>query len=265
MSLSAKIRRAPVRAVTGAYILSSGFDKVQAGDEHAKGLHGFASSAYPALEKVDPKLFTRAVGVAEMSLGAALLLPVVPPLAVGAGLVAFSGGLLGIYWRNPSMHRSATDPRPTQDGMLIAKDSWMLGIGAGLITDALLSGARDKRISAQNEISKMAAVRTERARGRSRAARMRTRELRAEARVMRARAKAATAGPRVRAGMITGRAKGMSDATKAMTDATTSAVDAAKTATGVAREATKGAVDAAKTAASSAREATQRVAEHIGS
>src|SRR5690348_6997322 len=110
MSLSAKIRRAPVRAVTGAYVLSSGFDKVQAGEEYAKGLHGMVSGAYPAVEKVNPKVFTRAVGVAEMSLGAALLLPVVPPLAVGVGLVAFSGGLLGVYWRTPGMHRSPTDP-----------------------------------------------------------------------------------------------------------------------------------------------------------
>ena len=82
MSLSAKIRRAPLRATTGAYILSSGFDKIQAGDEQAKGLHGFAASAYPVFEKVQPKVFTRALGVAEMSLGAALLLPVVPPVAV---------------------------------------------------------------------------------------------------------------------------------------------------------------------------------------
>jgi uncharacterized membrane protein YphA (DoxX/SURF4 family) len=270
--------------VTGAYILSSGFDKVQAGDEHAKGLHGFASGAYPALEKVNPKVFTRAVGVAEMTLGAALLLPVVPPLAAGAGLVAFSGGLLGIYWRTPGMHRSSTDPRPTQDGMVIAKDSWMLGIGAGLITDSLLSGAHDKRIAAQKEMSKVVEVRKERARGRSREARLRARELRAEARLARSRAKAATAGPRVRAGMITGRAtgraKGMSDATKGITEATKGFADVTKSVAGTtargatdsskvvargATDASKVIADAAKTATTAAREATHRVAEHINS
>jgi hypothetical protein len=255
--------------VTGAYILSSGFDKVQAGDEHAKGLHEFASGAYPALEKVNPKVFTRAVGVAEVTLGAALLLPVVPPLAVGVGLAAFSGGMLGIYWRTPSMHRSPTDPRPTQDGMTVAKDSWMLGIGAGLITDSLLSGAHDKRITTQKDVSKMVAVGKERAHGRSRVARARARELRAEARVLRAQAKAATAGPRVRAGRITGRGKGMTDATKSITDATKSIAGATKgftdvTTKGIA-EVAKGAGHTAREATHAAREATQRVAQHIGS
>ena len=173
MSLSAKIRRAPLRATTGAYILSSGFDKIQAGDEQAKGLHGFAASAYPVFEKVQPKVFTRALGVAEMSLGAALLLPVVPPVAVGVGLAAFSGGLLGLYWRTPGMHRAPNDPRPTQDGMAIAKDTWMLGIGAGIVADSILGEAHEKRLEVQHKVSKRAAVGSARMAGRRSVARER--------------------------------------------------------------------------------------------
>jgi hypothetical protein len=39
------------------------------------------------------------------------------------------------------MHQPG-NPRPTQQGTAVAKDVWMLGIGLGLVLDALLS--RDK-------------------------------------------------------------------------------------------------------------------------
>jgi uncharacterized membrane protein YphA (DoxX/SURF4 family) len=204
MSIAAKIRRAPVRAVTGAFILNSGVDKLRAGDEHAKGLHGFAAGAYPVFEKVDPKLFTRALGLGEVALGTTLLLPVAPPLVAGLGLVAFSGGLLGLYWRTPSMRRAPNDPRPTQDGVPIAKDAWMLGIGTSLVVDSLLDSARDKRIEAQHEMSKFAAVNAERMRGRSRLARSRMREARANTR-------ARTAGPLAKGEAYMNTAKGMAE------------------------------------------------------
>jgi uncharacterized membrane protein YphA (DoxX/SURF4 family) len=204
--MSAKIRRTPLRAVTGAFIISSGIDKVRAGDEHAKGLHGFASSAYPMVEKIDPKLFARGVGVVEVGLGAALLLPVVPPVAAGLGLIAFSGSLLGMYWRTPGMHRGETDPRPTQDGIAVAKDVWMLGIGTSLLADALSDGARDKRIEATHELSKAAAVNAERVRGRGRLAR---RLVRARVREARANARAVYAAPAAKAGRYVDTAKGM--------------------------------------------------------
>jgi len=144
MSLSAMIRRAPLRIATGAYILSAGFNLVRAGDEHAKGLHGFASGGYPVFEKVDAKLFTKGVGVAEMGLGVALLAPFVSPFVAGAGLVTFSGSLLGLYWRTPGMRRAPNDPRPSEDGIAIAKDAWLLGIGASLMADAVLEPIQKK-------------------------------------------------------------------------------------------------------------------------
>jgi hypothetical protein len=54
MSLAAKLRRAPLRITTGAFILNSGLTKFSADDETAKQLHGFASSTYSFLEKAPP-------------------------------------------------------------------------------------------------------------------------------------------------------------------------------------------------------------------
>ena len=75
----------------------------------------------------------------EITLGAALLLPVVPAAVAGAGLAAFSGGLLGLYARTPGMRKEGT-PFPTQQGIALAKDAWMLGIGLGLVIDDLTDG-----------------------------------------------------------------------------------------------------------------------------
>ncbi|HJQ44283.1 MAG TPA: hypothetical protein VJ831_14440 [Jatrophihabitantaceae bacterium] len=215
MSLSAKLRRAPVRAATGAYILSTGIDKIRAGDDTAKGLHSLASGAFPMFENVDPKLFTRVLGLTEIGLGTALLLPVVPPIAAGAGLAAFSGGLLGVYWRTPSLHRNAKDPRPTQDGIAFSKDSWMFGIGATLVLDAMLDNARQKRIELMHEVSKSAAVHTAQARTRRR---MMRKLARARAAEMKANARAMTAGPAAKASAYLNTAKGM---TRRMADVVT--------------------------------------------
>jgi hypothetical protein len=55
--------------------------------------------------------------------------------------MAFSAGLLGLYWRTEGMHQPG-DPRPTQQGTGIAKDVWMLGMGTSLVMDALLSESK---------------------------------------------------------------------------------------------------------------------------
>jgi hypothetical protein len=56
----------------------------------------------------------------------------------GAALTGFSGSLLSVWWKTPGMHPQG-DPRPTQQGIPLAKDVWMLAIGVSLILDALLS------------------------------------------------------------------------------------------------------------------------------
>ena len=131
-----KLRRAPLRLATGAYILNSGASKWNADDEQASGLHGMASGAYPQVKQVRPEQFTLGLSAAEMALGAVLLTPFVSSKLAGLALTAFSAGLVGLYLRTPGMRREGS-VRPTQDGTALAKDTWMLGIGLSLLIDAL--------------------------------------------------------------------------------------------------------------------------------
>ncbi len=136
MRFSVKASHLPQRIAAGAFILNSGLGKWSADDETAAQLHGFAVGTYPFLAKLKPKDFVKLLSVSELALGAALLLPIVPAAIAGAGLTAFSGGLLGLYAKTPGMRKDGT-PFPTQQGIALAKDVWMLGIGLGLVVDGL--------------------------------------------------------------------------------------------------------------------------------
>ena len=136
MPFSVKAHHLPQRVATGAFILNSGIGKLRADEEAAAQLHGFAAGAYPFLARLKPADFVRLLAVSEITLGAALLLPVVPAAVAGAGLAAFSGGLLGLYVKTPGMRKEGT-PFPTQQGTPLAKDVWMMGIGLGLVIDDL--------------------------------------------------------------------------------------------------------------------------------
>lgn len=138
MRLSVKARHLPPRIAAGAFILNSGIGKWSADEETAAQLHGFATGTYPFLSKLKPKDFARLLAASEIALGAALLVPVIPAAVAGAGLAAFSGGLLGLYARTPGMRKDGT-PLPSQQGIPLAKDVWMLGIGLGLVIDDLSS------------------------------------------------------------------------------------------------------------------------------
>src|SRR5260370_14809840 len=108
MRLSVKARHLPPRIAAGAFILNSGVGKWSADDEPAAQLHGFAVGTYPFLSKLKPRDFVRLLSATEMALGSALLLPIVPAAVAGAGLAAFSGGLLGLYARTPGMRKEGT-------------------------------------------------------------------------------------------------------------------------------------------------------------
>lgn len=136
MAIKIKPRQLPARIATGVFIVNSGIEKLRADEETAGGMHGFASGTYPFLGKLKPKDFVRLLGSTEIALGTALLVPVVPGALAGAGLAAFSGGLLGLYTRTPGMRKEGT-PLPTEQGIAMAKDSWLLGIALGLIVDDL--------------------------------------------------------------------------------------------------------------------------------
>ncbi len=136
MRLRVKARHLPPRIATGAFILDSGIGKLSVDEETAAQLHGFAAGTYPFLKKMKPEDFVRALAATEITLGVALLVPVIPTIVVGTGLAAFSGGLLGIYANTPGM-RKENSPFPTQQGTPLAKDAWLAGIGLGLVIDEL--------------------------------------------------------------------------------------------------------------------------------
>lgn len=137
MSLAAKLRRAPGRIVTGAFLLNSGLGKLKGDEETAAGIHGMAKGAYPILGKVPPTTFLKILAVGEVAVGGALLFPLVPAGLAGLALTGFAASLLGLYVRTPGMHDAKL--RPTQAGTAIAKDLWMAGIGIGLVIDAALN------------------------------------------------------------------------------------------------------------------------------
>jgi uncharacterized membrane protein YphA (DoxX/SURF4 family) len=136
MSRRVRLRHLPGRLTTGMFIVNSGLSKRHADDATAAALHGMAAAAYPFLRSIPPQRFVRLVYVGELTLGTALLLPVVPAVVAGTALTAFSAGLLGVYLRIPEM-REERSLRPTQQGMTIAKDIWMFGIGLTLLIDGL--------------------------------------------------------------------------------------------------------------------------------
>jgi hypothetical protein len=131
----------PLRVAIGAFVLNSGLSKRSLEGEAAEGVHGMAVGAIPEMKRFSPATFAKLLSGTEIALGAALLLPIIPSALVGAGLVAFSGGLLRLYWATPGMHEPG-DPRPTQQGVPLAKDVWLFGAGLTLVLDDLMNRRR---------------------------------------------------------------------------------------------------------------------------
>lgn len=128
MSLSTAV----LRAVPGAFILNSGIGKLNLPAEMAEGLQGMAAQGVPPLGKMTPEQFATFLSYGEIAVGASLLLPFVPTKMAGASLAAFSGAMMAMYLRTPEMTES-DGVRPSQAGTALAKDSWLLAIGAALI------------------------------------------------------------------------------------------------------------------------------------
>ncbi|WP_335936207.1 hypothetical protein [Streptomyces sp. PTD5-9] len=132
MTTAFEWRDAAPRLATGAFILNSGLGKLKADEDTARSMHDMACAAYPFLKKIEPGRFTRALAWSEIAIGGALLAPFVPTRVAGLALTGFSSGLLGLYLRLPGM-REPGSLRPTHNGVPLAKDSWMLGIGLGFL------------------------------------------------------------------------------------------------------------------------------------
>ena len=133
MALPITLSEIAPRISAGAFILNSGLGKRSADEGTAAGLHGFATGTYPFLKGVDPATFVKVLAYSEIAVGTAPLTPFVPTAVAGAALTAFSGGLLGLYLNTPGMRKPGS-LAPTQEGLTVAKDVWLLGIGIGLLT-----------------------------------------------------------------------------------------------------------------------------------
>ena len=128
-----RISNAFLRAVPGAYLLQSGYGKLGMDEEAAEGLKQFAATGVPQFADWDARTFARFVAGSELGLGAALLTPFVSKRLAGAGLLAFSAGLLSMYYRNPAM--TLEDGfRPSPEGIALSKDNLLAAIGAALVT-----------------------------------------------------------------------------------------------------------------------------------
>lgn len=140
MGRRVKLSHLPPRLAAGAFMVNSGWTKLGANHEAAEGLHAMAAGTYPSVRQLDPERFTRLLAVGELTVGAALLAPVVPTGLAGAALTGFSAGLLGLYLNTPGMRREGS-LRPTQQGTPLAKDVWLLGMGVGLVIDDIAARA----------------------------------------------------------------------------------------------------------------------------
>jgi hypothetical protein len=143
--MATKLWHVPVRLATGAVILDQGLGKLGADEERARWLHERAVTAFPELFKdMDPADFAQLFTACEIGLGSALLgIGIVPSGVAGLGLVGFGGALTRLYLTAPGMRREGS-LGPTQQGIALVKDSWMLAIGTALVLDAL-SGPRRRR------------------------------------------------------------------------------------------------------------------------
>jgi uncharacterized membrane protein YkgB len=128
------LRNIPTRLATGGYILHSGVEHWDVSEEQAKAMHAMAAGTYPFLAKVPPATFVKALSAAEIGIGAALLTPIVPNRIAGGALTAFAGGLVTMYLHTPALHKPGSI-WPTQGGIAVSKDVWMLGVGLGLLAD----------------------------------------------------------------------------------------------------------------------------------
>jgi hypothetical protein len=144
-TMATKLWHVPVRLATGAIIVDQGLLKLGADDDTAKWLHGQAVQAFPQFADMEPRDFVQLLSTCEITLGAALLgIGFVPSSLAGLGLGAFGGALTRLYLKAPGTRREGS-LAPSQQGIGLAEDSWMLAIGAALVLDALFGSSGRKR------------------------------------------------------------------------------------------------------------------------
>jgi hypothetical protein len=158
MEISANLRRAPLRLSTGAFVVNSGISTFNADDQAAKKLQANAARLVPQVERMDPRTFAKALAAGEVTLGAALMLPVVPAAVAGLGLSAFAASLLATQRPTNGQHADGTS-EPPAPATPTATDAWMLGAGVSLLLDALTTPAHDKTVEVSAKLHEKAAAR----------------------------------------------------------------------------------------------------------
>jgi hypothetical protein len=132
---------------TGAIILDQGLLKLGADEDTVKWLHGQAVQAFPQFADMEPRDFVQLLSTGEIALGAALLgIGFVLSSLAGLGLGLFGGSLTRLYLKSPGTRRKGSIA-PSQQGVGLAKDSWMLAIGTALVLDAVFGSRRKKKRS----------------------------------------------------------------------------------------------------------------------
>lgn len=139
------IANAALRAIPGLFILNSGIGKIGMPADASAGIQQAAASGVPALANLPSEKFGSMLGWAETAVGAALLLPAVPNRVAGAGLATFGAGLLTMYFNNDN-YTEEDGIRPSDEGISLAKDSWLVAIGLGL----MFGGKNKKRKGGKN-------------------------------------------------------------------------------------------------------------------
>jgi hypothetical protein len=88
-----RVTHIPLRLVTGAFILNTGWTKRELDKDNAAGLQVMAARVVPPVSRLEPEKFGKLLSYAEIMLGTALLAPFVPSRLAGLGLGVFSGSL----------------------------------------------------------------------------------------------------------------------------------------------------------------------------
>ncbi|AKE39777.1 Hypothetical protein NG00_01659 [Corynebacterium camporealensis] len=127
-----KLSNIPLRAIPGAFIVNSGLGKLGMDAESSKGLQDFAATGIKELKQLPSDKFGQIIGASEIAVGGALLAPFVSNRIAGAGLTAFGAGLLTLYFGDDD-NTLDDGIRPSEQGLSLAKDSWLLAAGLTLL------------------------------------------------------------------------------------------------------------------------------------
>lgn len=155
-----KLRQIPARVAAGAYLINSGINKLDLPEETVASLQDLGAQGVPQIKQIDRAQFGKLLAYGEIAMGGLLLLPFVPGWLAGLPVTAFSAGLLNAYRKTPGM--TVDGIRPTQEGIGMAKDVFLLGIGGSLVLDAFTGPSkrqeakreRKGRIAAEKQAAK---------------------------------------------------------------------------------------------------------------